>query len=735
MAGAGALEAVPEIRKLDEEVVSRITAGEVVQRPVSALKELMENSLDAGATSITVTVKEGGVKLLQIQDNGHGIREADLPILCERHTTSKLRTFEDLQSISTLGFRGEALSSISFVSHLSITTCTKGAAHGLRTCYRDGAISEGPSVCAAMQGTTVCAEDLFYNVPTRLRALGSAADEYARILDITSRYAVFKPSVSFTCKRQGSARSDIHTLPGSTREANIRLIYGGAVAKDLIAFDASSSPDGPSAGPLDDAGASFAAEGLMSGVNYTRKKTVLILFINGRPVECSPLKRAIEGMYQTILPKGSRPFVFLSLEVPPQHVDVNVHPTKREVALLGQDALVEEIVAVMEAKLLAANTSRAIDSSAQVPLKQSAATQPDKRGRAEGADKAKAPAPGPKYEPHKLVRTDARAQTLEAFIQTPSSAAVEAAAGASRVKRRRGAAGAVIADERAAGDVAREEAGGAQEQRQVLGEIRSAVRQRRTAGGATNLASVQDLLQEAEARKHAGLAEIVRENTFVGLVEPSLALLQHKTKLLLVDMAALTKDMFYQQVLRRWEHFGRIRLREPANIEEAVHMALEYEEAAGRWHEEGEATKATISRLARDVLVERREMLEEYLAMDIDADGNLRTLPLLIEQYTPEMSRLPLLLLKLATEVDWSEEKECFRSLATVLAGFYAVREPLVAPQGAQDWRDSGREWEVQHIVLPAMRLFLTPGRERSKDSSVIEVAALERLYRVFERC
>ncbi|EFN50802.1 hypothetical protein CHLNCDRAFT_28710, partial [Chlorella variabilis] len=199
-----------------------------LQRPASALKEMLENSLDAGATQIIVTVKDGGKALLQIQDNGHGIRKDDLPILCQRHTTSKLREFEDLLGIQTLGFRGEALASISFVARLSVTTMTEGAVHGWRASYTDGVLeAPGPRPTAANRGTLISVEDLFWNVPLRKKALKGVGEEYRHILDVMGRYAVYKAGVSLTCKRQGEARSDLHTLAGASRLDCIRCVWPG----------------------------------------------------------------------------------------------------------------------------------------------------------------------------------------------------------------------------------------------------------------------------------------------------------------------------------------------------------------------------------------------------------------------------------------------------------------------------------------------------------------------------
>ncbi|QOU18283.1 hypothetical protein BRETT_000001, partial [Brettanomyces bruxellensis] len=211
-------EAIVErrIRPLDKTVVNRIAAGEVIIAPSNALKEILENSIDAKSTAIEISIKDGGLKLLQITDDGSGINKDDLPLLCERFATSKLTKFEDLQSISTYGFRGEALASISHISHLSVVTKTSSDECAWKCYYLDGKLappptggSSEPRAVAGRDGTSIIVEDLFYNVPSRLRTLRSQSEEYARIVEVTSSYAIHTLNVGFSCKKQGTNKMDL----------------------------------------------------------------------------------------------------------------------------------------------------------------------------------------------------------------------------------------------------------------------------------------------------------------------------------------------------------------------------------------------------------------------------------------------------------------------------------------------------------------------------------------------
>ncbi|GME78270.1 unnamed protein product [Ambrosiozyma monospora] len=233
-------EANPEsqkvrIRPLDKSVVNKIAAGEIIIAPANAIKELLENSIDAGSTTIDITIKDGGLKQITITDNGSGINKDDLPILCERFTTSKLSKFEDLQSIATYGFRGEALASISQISHLTVITKTKNETTAWKAQFTDGMLNKsGAKPVAGKNGTSLIIEDLFYNVKSRLRALRSGNEEYLKIVDVVNRYSVHSKNVGFTIKKAGSNSNDLIIRPNLNTKDRIKVIYGSSVANDLV---------------------------------------------------------------------------------------------------------------------------------------------------------------------------------------------------------------------------------------------------------------------------------------------------------------------------------------------------------------------------------------------------------------------------------------------------------------------------------------------------------------------
>ncbi|XP_007020138.2 PREDICTED: DNA mismatch repair protein MLH1 isoform X1 [Theobroma cacao] len=723
----GEAKELPKIHRLDESVVNRIAAGEVIQRPVSAVKELVENSLDASSTSISVVVKDGGLKLIQVSDDGHGIRHEDLPILCERHTTSKLSKYEDLQSIKSMGFRGEALASMTYVGHVTVTTITKGQLHGYRVSYRDGLMEHEPKACAAVKGTQIMVENLFYNMIARRKTLQNSADDYTKIVDLLSRFAIHHIDVSFSCRKHGAARADVHSVATSSRLDAIRSVYGLSVARNLIKIEASDN---------DPSSSVFEMDGFISNSNYVVKKTTMVLFINDRLVECTALKRALEIVYSATLPKASKPFIYMSIILPPEHVDVNVHPTKREVSLLNQEVIIEKIQSVVESMLRNSNESRTF----QEQTVESSPSVPSITNNESHLNPSPSGSKSQKVPVHKMVRTDSSdpAGRLHAYLYKKPQNHLE--------------------------------------MNSSLTAVRSSVRQRRNLRETADLTSIQELINDIDSKCHSGLLDIVRQCTYVGMADDVFALLQHNTHLYLANVVNLSKELMYQQVLRRFAHFNAIQLSESAPLQELLMLALKEEELDLECNENDDL-KMKIAEMNTQLLKQKAEMLEEYFCIFIDSDGNLSRLPILLDQYTPDMDRVPEFLLCLGNDVDWEDEKNCFQSLAAALGNFYAMHPPLLphpSGEGLEFYRkrkhgknpqdvgksscDIGddieiedefehkllseaetawgqREWSIQHVLFPSMRLFLKPPTSMAVNGTFVRVASLEKLYRIFERC
>ncbi|ODU21170.1 MAG: DNA mismatch repair protein MutL [Sphingomonas sp. SCN 67-18] len=301
------------IRRLPEHLVNRIAAGEVVERPASALKELVENAIDAGAARIAVRLSAGGIELIEVIDDGCGMAPAEMALALERHATSKLPD-DAIEAVSTLGFRGEALPSIASVARLTLESRVRGADGWMRAVDNGAVEREGPA--ALPPGTRIRVEGLFERVPARRKFLRSARSEYAACVDAVRRLAMARPDIGFTLEHEG--RKALSVQPGDDRPARVAALTDRALAENSVAVD-------------------LAREGIMLGGVAglpTFNRGVAdhqYLFVNGRPVKDRLLVGAVRGAYADVLARDRHPVVALFLDVPPDMVDVNVHPAKTEV--------------------------------------------------------------------------------------------------------------------------------------------------------------------------------------------------------------------------------------------------------------------------------------------------------------------------------------------------------------------------------------------------------------------
>lgn len=325
------------IRLLSSEVSSQIAAGEVVERPASVVKELTENSLDAGATSVSISIADAGRTLIEVADDGHGIPAGELELAAARHATSKLTLSDDLFHIQTLGFRGEALASIGSVSNMSITSRVKTAKEGARLKV-DGGISGKVEKVGAPQGTVVRVENLFYNVPARLKFLKTDTTERRAIDSLVTRYALAYPNIRF--KVTDGKNVTLQTAGDGDRRAILASLYGVDVAKQMLEVMATEGD--------------MTLTGFISPVSLTRSnRKEITFFINGRWVQEISLNSALLQAYHTLLMVGRYPLTALFLEMPAEDVDVNVHPTKAEVRFRAQDKIFSFVQRSVRKALLA----------------------------------------------------------------------------------------------------------------------------------------------------------------------------------------------------------------------------------------------------------------------------------------------------------------------------------------------------------------------------------------------
>lgn len=306
---------VKRIKQLSKNLINQIAAGEVIERPASVVKELVENSIDAGATKVSVEISNE-CRDLRIADNGSGIHPDDIMLAFSKHATSKIETDEDLFAISTLGFRGEALASIISISKLTCTTRTKDFDYGTKVECENSQVKKSQTGCAV--GTIMEVKNLFYNLPARLKFLKNPKTEFSYIQELMQSLAIANPDISFELKNNG--KTVLKTTGLDDLKTAIKEVYSQEVVENLKEVLKTDQLSG------------LRISGFVSTPDYTRSsKKSYHLYINSRTVKCPVFQKSIDTVYRSLIGSGKYPFIVLNLELPPSEVDVNVHPTKKEV--------------------------------------------------------------------------------------------------------------------------------------------------------------------------------------------------------------------------------------------------------------------------------------------------------------------------------------------------------------------------------------------------------------------
>lgn len=324
-----------KIHLLDQSTINQIAAGEVIDRPVSVVKELTENAIDAGATAVTIEIKQGGTTLIRITDNGSGIMAEDIPEAFRRHSTSKIMQAADLLTVSSLGFRGEALSSVAAVARVELITRTHSSLVGNRFVI-EGGNEQTLEEVGAPEGTTIIVRDLFYNTPARKKFLKTPATEGGYIYDMVGKMALSRPDISFRFIQNG--QNKLHTAGNHNLKDVIYHIYGRELTRELIPISYESS--------------FFRIEGFIGKPMISRStRSCEIYFINGRYIRSNLIHKAIEEGYRNFLMQHKFPFTVFNIIIDPEFTDVNVHPSKMELRFRNQEFLYEEVVSAVRKTL------------------------------------------------------------------------------------------------------------------------------------------------------------------------------------------------------------------------------------------------------------------------------------------------------------------------------------------------------------------------------------------------
>lgn len=671
------------IKKLPESTIRLIAAGEVVTRPVNVLKELLENSLDAGATNIRVNIEQGGMKIMEITDNGGGIALADSELLCQRFATSKLNHATDLENIKTFGFRGEALASITEVADLEVRTFSPAFDNtGWTASYKSGRLVDPPTSKFTQKGTCLIVKNLFHNLSRRKEVMKATfAEEKKAIIDLMTRYAIHhRDRVTFTLS-DGKPPDLVCSLAPVSLGPVIGQFYGLEFETNMIDISIENQN-----------GYEAHVRVVFSYKHFsgTNQSSTFILFVNNRLVECDSMKKELDGLIgQYINTRQNTTLVYIDLKVPTNDVDVNIHPAKATVTLVNQSEINALIVSHLREIFALEHCGKSMTKSGG-PIPMGKKVFPSTSTSLKlGQEKIKVPQEPSQSmsninRPYELIHNDSTQLSLDQISWAEN-------------QPKRPASPVIIPP--------------ARERREI------------------KLLSLM-LLRERIVNDQANeLAKMIKHSVFIGTFDHKHALIQYDTGLFAINLKEYLADLHYQFYIYDFGNFPPIKILPPGNkIRHFIKTTLE------DYEKNEPSTFVSLSYKTVDTIMEQLRshapMYQDYLNFSF-TDEEVLTIPNILPGEIPSLVFMGQFLINLVNKVNYDDECNCIRMMGRVIANFYS--EP---PTNLRDPKIFiNYQKTIEEKLWLAIRNYQFISKRLLKPTNTTKVSDTKLLYKVFERC